>query len=74
MKVIVKIFTVSGKLVKSIEKEFVADKSLIDHITWDGKDDKGEQLARGVYLYQLNISLPNTGETFSKFEKLVLLK
>ncbi len=74
MKVVIKIFTVSGKLVKSIESDFIAEKSLIDHITWDGKDNKGERLARGVYLYQFNVSLPNTGETFSKFEKLVLLR
>ncbi len=74
MKVVIKIFTVSGKLVKSIESNFLADKSLIDHITWNGRDDKGDRLARGVYLYQVNISIPSTGETFSKYEKLVLLR
>ncbi len=74
MQVIIKIFSVSGKLVKTITSDFVANRTLIDHITWDGKDDNGDQLARGVYIYQFNLKDLTTDETFSKFEKLVIIK
>ena len=37
------------------------------HVTWDGKDSKGLQVAGGVYLYQLNTN------NFSKTKKMVLV-
>ena len=45
----------------------------IDGIDWDGKDDYGDQLAKGVYVYKISINLPAGGKA-EKVEKLVLLK
>jgi len=42
-------------------------------INWDGKDDFGDQLAKGVYVYRLRVRTPD-GATAEKLEKLVLLR
>ncbi|MBK8656350.1 MAG: type IX secretion system sortase PorU [Haliscomenobacter sp.] len=80
IEVLIRIYSVSGRLVKTIEQTLFSDGALRrdDCIAWDGRDDYGDTLARGVYLYKVQIraTLPGSqqiqGE--SKFEKLVLLK
>jgi hypothetical protein len=42
-------------------------------IAWDGKDDFGDQLAKGVYIYRLSIQ-NSERERAEKMEKLVILK
>jgi flagellar hook assembly protein FlgD len=37
-------------------------------IQWDGKNDKGEQLASGVYFYELKVG------DYTSTKKMVLLK
>ncbi|MCP3932781.1 MAG: type IX secretion system sortase PorU [Bacteroidetes bacterium] len=81
MDVLIHIFTVSGRLIKTIEERILPAGYILagnDCIKWDGKDDFGDQLARGVYLYKVNLRTVNTGSTEingeSSFEKLVLLK
>ncbi len=73
----VRIFTVSGKLVKSITTEAISDGNRVSNINWDGKDDFGGDLARGVYLYKIKASPSendNISASESEFEKLVILK
>ncbi len=78
--VLIRIFTASGRLVKTIEQTLFSDGALRldDCISWDGRDDYGDALARGVYLYQVQIRATLSGSQQirgeSKFEKLVLLK
>lgn len=78
--ILVQVYTIAGRLVKTIETALVSDGALRqgDCIEWDGRDDYGDRLARGVYLYKVKVraNLPG-GSTLkgeSKFEKLVLLK
>jgi hypothetical protein len=72
------VFTVSGKLVKTIMHSAPADGFRVTDINWDGKDDYGDVLARGVYLYKVKIrGLDTAGGTVtaeSAIEKLVILK
>ena len=42
-------------------------------MAWDGLDDTGDKLGRGVYVYRLAITTPE-GESTDKFEKLVILR
>ncbi len=73
----VRIFTISGKLVKSINAEVVSDGTSVRNINWDGKDDFGSDIARGVYLYKVKAApSDNSGieAAESEFEKLVILK
>lgn len=73
MAIQVHIYTVSGKLVKTIDEYQVCEGFRNTKISWDGKDDFGDQLAKGVYVYRLIIRTAE-GETAQKTEKLVLLR
>ena len=74
----ISIFTVSGKLVKTIQHSATTDGYRVTDIQWNGLDDYGDRLARGVYLYRVKIrgtDLSGTTATAeSEFEKLVILK
>lgn len=80
LDILIQIYTVSGRLVKTIEHTMISDGAIRrdNCIQWDGKDDYGDQLGKGVYLYKVKVrsaSLPNAelnGE--SDFERLVILK
>ena len=73
MDVQIQVFTVSGKLVKSIDQNVNTDGYRINGIYWNGKDDFGDDLGKGVYVYKLKV-ITNDGRTAEKFQKLVLLK
>jgi hypothetical protein len=73
MEVQVQIMSVSGKLVKTINQTVNTQGFRSAGIPWDGKDDFGDQLAKGVYLYWIKVKTPE-GEMAEKLEKLVLLK
>lgn len=70
----VRIFTVSGRLVKTLEHSFYAEASLNNDIQWDGLDDYGDRIGRGVYVYEVRLKVIRTGESVGKYEKLVLLR
>lgn len=72
LQVQVQIFTVAGKLVKTINQTTNGSGARVTGIIWDGKDDFGDKIGRGVYVYRLKIRLPN-GQSAEKTEKLVLL-
>lgn len=80
LDVLIQIYTVSGRLIKSLEHTMVSDGALRlgDCIEWDGRDDYGDRLARGVYLYKVKVRSRLTGNNTlngeSDFEKLVILK
>ena len=69
----IQIFTVSGKLVKTINQLVQTDGFRSAGIPWDGLDDFGDQLAKGVYIYRLKVKSPD-GTSDEKLEKLVILK
>lgn len=69
----VQIYTVAGRLVKTINQTVNAQGFRSDGIAWDGKDDYGDQLAKGVYVYRVSVEMPD-GTRAEQLEKLVLLK
>jgi flagellar hook assembly protein FlgD len=69
----VQILTISGKLVKTINQQIVSDGFLSRSITWDGKDDFGDKIGKGVYVYKLTVKSVTTGKSAEKYEKLVIL-
>ena len=72
MEVLIQIFTVSGKLVKSIERSFESSGNRIGPIYWNGLDDFGDKIGRGIYLYRVKVRCNN--QEIEKIEKLVILK
>jgi hypothetical protein len=79
--VLVSIYTVSGRLVKTIEERIDGGTGKVTRencLEWDGKDDFGDDLAQGVYLYKVRLRNSSTGvisdKKESEFEKLVIIK
>ena len=72
MDIKLEVFTVSGKLVKSIDQMVVNQGFISKDIRWDGRDDFGEKIGKGVYMYKLKVRSAN-GSTSEKIEKLVIL-
>ncbi|GAA4359743.1 type IX secretion system sortase PorU [Hymenobacter saemangeumensis] len=68
----VQIFTVAGRLVRTLTATVPASEGHQKGITWNGRDEYDDQLARGVYVYRISVRSPNHG-TATKFEKLVIL-
>ena len=74
LNVLIQIFSISGKLVKTIEDENIQPGSLrIGPIYWNGKDDFGDNIGRGTYVYKVRVKTAS-GESTEKYEKLVILK
>ncbi len=59
----VDIFTLSGQLIKTIQETRGASGRTVDGITWDARDDGGNVLPSGLYLYKINVTSPERGET-----------
>ncbi|MCU0349559.1 MAG: type IX secretion system sortase PorU [Flavobacterium sp.] len=69
----VQILTVTGKVVKTINQQVVTDGFLCREITWDGRDDFGDKIGKGVYVYKLTVRSTLSGSKAEKYEKLVIL-
>lgn len=78
LTIMVQIYTISGKLIKTIRGTSGTgnkfnNTSLSRNVNWDGKDDFGHNIAKGTYVYKLSVKDPSTNKTAVKFEKLVKL-
>jgi hypothetical protein len=69
----IQILTVSGKLVKTINQQVATEGFLCREITWNGRDDFGDKIGKGVYVYKIKVRSTTTGKVVEKFEKLVIL-
>ncbi|MCL9770795.1 type IX secretion system sortase PorU [Flavobacterium sp. HXWNR69] len=69
----VQIVTISGKLVKTINQQVLTDGFLCRDIIWDGRDDFGDKIGKGVYVYKIKVRSVTTGKSVEKYEKLVIL-
>lgn len=72
MDVKIQIFTITGKLVKTIVQNTQMNGFRSEGILWNGTDDFGDKIAKGVYLYKLS-ARTSTGKYSEKIEKLVIL-
>jgi len=52
------IFSLTGRVVKSIEKTINTDGNRSSEVDWDGRDDFGDKIGRGVYVYRLKVFCP----------------
>ena len=73
LEVQVQIFTVSGKLVKTINQLVQTTGNLSRNISWNGLDDYGNKLGKGVYIYKLKVTSTISNISSEKYEKLVIL-
>ncbi|HEX2961385.1 MAG TPA: FlgD immunoglobulin-like domain containing protein, partial [Ignavibacteriales bacterium] len=49
----IRVYTVAGRMIKEMETMAVTDKFV--RIDWDGRDNDGNLLSNGVYLYKVSI-------------------
>ncbi len=73
LEVQVQVFTVTGKVVWTQNQVVNTDGFLSREITWDGRDDFGDRIGKGVYVYKLTVKSTLTNKKVEKFEKLVIL-
>ena len=69
----VQVMTITGKVVWTKNQIITTEGFLSKEITWDGKDDFGDKIGKGVYVYKLTVKSSLTNKKIEKFEKLVIL-
>ena len=73
LEVQVQIFTVSGKIIKTINQTVQTTGNLSRNVNWNGLDDFGNKLGKGVYIYKLKVKSTISNQYSEKYEKLVIL-
>ncbi|PKQ44793.1 type IX secretion system sortase PorU [Confluentibacter flavum] len=77
LDVSIQIFTVSGKLVRTLNGQTlgggIVNSTLSRDIVWDGRDDFGDRIGKGVYIYKLTVHSNLLNKKVEKIEKLVIL-
>jgi hypothetical protein len=66
----IQILTITGKIVKEINKDELGPIRIGNNITeykWDGRDQYGQPLANGVYLYRVNAEI--NGKSIEKLSR-----
>lgn len=72
LNVHIQVYTVTGKLVKTIQKTIFSTGNRSSEVEWDGRDDYGNKIGRGVYIYRLRVKTSD-GKAAEKLEKLFIL-
>ncbi len=75
LDILVQIYTLSGKLVKTIQHTEFSEGFRVDNVKWDGLDDYGSKLGKGIYLYKIKVFSSELNlRRESNFEKLAILR
>ena len=69
----VQVMTVTGKVIWSKNQIITTEGFLSKEINWNGKDDFGDAIGKGVYIYKLTVKSTLSNLKSEKFEKLVIL-
>ena len=72
LQVQVQILSITGQIVKNLYLIYPTDGSHVDNIEWDGRDEYGEKIGRGVYLYKIKVKT-SAGEIIEDQGKLVII-
>ncbi|MFN2456644.1 MAG: type IX secretion system sortase PorU [Chitinophagaceae bacterium] len=73
LQVKVEIFTVTGKLVKTLRQTINNKGNRSSDVVWDGRDEYGDKVGRGIYLYRLGVHGAD-GKKAEKLERLVIIR
>jgi len=73
LEVQVQVLTITGKVVWTKNQIITTDGFLSRGISWNARDDFGNKIGKGVYLYKLTVKSTLTNKRVEKYEKLVIL-
>ncbi|MCX6133452.1 MAG: type IX secretion system sortase PorU [Ignavibacteriales bacterium] len=68
----IKIYTVAGRLIQTLEVLSVSDRFV--QIPWDGRDRDGSEMANGVYLYRVIAKSFDKSSTSEALGKIAILR
>ncbi|MBP8975726.1 MAG: T9SS type A sorting domain-containing protein, partial [Bacteroidetes bacterium] len=71
-EVLIKIYTVAGRLIKTIRCTQSELQAGFNRVYWDGRDAEGDEIANGVYLYKILMKCEN--ETVEATQKLAIVR
>lgn len=71
LQVRLQVFTVSGRVIKMLQQTINTPGNRSCDLEWDGRDEYGQKVARGVYLYKLSVTAPGK-QRKERIEKLVV--
>jgi hypothetical protein len=69
----IKIYSLNGNLVKTINQQIYSNGYRSQQIEWDGTTDGGRKIDSGIYVYALWLKLPN-GTAVYQSSKMVVLR
>jgi hypothetical protein len=67
----IQIFSLSGRAIKILERTINTPGNRSSELEWDGRDEYGDKIGRGVYFYKLSVTAPGKLKK-EKIEKLVI--
>jgi hypothetical protein len=73
MRLVLKIYNLSGKEVRTIDRQVYCAGYRLEPVVWDGTTSGGAKLGGGVYIYRVTLSTEE-GEVASESGKLILLR
>lgn len=68
----IKIYTIAGHLIKKLESKNITDRFV--NIPWDGRDEEGDLVSNGMYLYKLIVMSMDGSKGSEIVEKLAVLR
>lgn len=74
LQILIQIFSPNGQLVKTIQSEIVPQGNRITEIAWNGLDDFGDPIGKGVYVYKLSVRSKTDFSQAEEYQKLVILR
>ncbi len=72
VNVTIKVFTISGRLIKTIKSYGITDTFV--KVDWNGLDEEGDRLANGVYLYKVIVSTVDGAYTSEALGKMAVVR
>lgn len=74
LEVQIQIFSVTGKLIKTINEVVNSNGTLSRNINWNGLDDFGNKIGKGTYVYKLKVKSTEDDLFAERIQKLVILQ
>ena len=72
LNIIINIFSLNGRLIKIIKTKVPSTGYSLPPVIWDGNDDGGKRVGRGIYLYSVIVTT-ESGETARASGRMIIL-